>query len=99
MEQLELAARVAPQAFAPVPIAKSDGLAPAIVIPVMFRVALPVLDRLAVIAALVVPTVKLPNGTVAGVREATGAGGAVPSLSALKSAANPLRYRLPEVLR
>jgi hypothetical protein len=44
----------------------------------MFSVAFPVFDSVADMAVLVVPTVKLPNGTVAGVSDATGAGGAVP---------------------
>jgi len=78
MEQLALAASVDPQAFAPVAIAKSVGLAPTIVIPVMLRAAFPVLDNVADIAALVLPAVKLPNGTVAGVSAAIGAGGVVP---------------------
>lgn len=78
MEQLAPAASVDPHALAPVATAKSVGLAPAIVIPVMFNVALPVLERVADIAALVVPAVKLPNGIEAGVSEATGAGAAVP---------------------
>ena len=78
MEQLAPAASVAPQAFAPVEMVKSLGFAPASVIPVMFSVALPVLERVSDIGAVVVPAVALPNGTVPGVSAATGAAGAVP---------------------
>jgi len=78
MEQLALAASVAPQALAPVAMAKSEGLAPAIEIPVMVSGALPVLESINDIAALVVPEVTFPKGTEAGVSAATGAGAAVP---------------------
>ena len=47
MEQLAPAASVVPQAFAPVEIAKSVGLVPVMLMPVMFSVAVPVLDSVA----------------------------------------------------
>jgi hypothetical protein len=84
IEQLAPAASVAPQAFAPVERAKSLGLAPAIVIPAMFRVALPVLESVSDIGALVVPEVTLPKGTEAGVSAATGAAAATPVPFTLK---------------
>ena len=72
MEQVELAARVAPQALAPVEIAKSVGLAPVMVGTMLFSGAEPVLDRVAASAEEVVPVSVL--GKVSGeVSEATGA--------------------------
>ena len=59
MEQLDPAARVAPQAFAPVEIAKSLGLAPVMLGTMLFSAPLPLLDNVAAIAAEVVPTVVL----------------------------------------
>ena len=52
-------------------------LAPLIAKPVMVRAAFPVLVRVAVCAGLVVP-VEAVKLSVAGVRDATGAGAAVP---------------------
>jgi hypothetical protein len=55
MEQLDPAASVAPQAFAPVEIAKSLGFAPVMLGTMLFRTAVPVLDNVAASAAEVVP--------------------------------------------
>ena len=55
MEQLDPAASVAPQAFAPVEIAKSLGLAPVIVGTMLVRAPPPELDRVAARADEVVP--------------------------------------------
>jgi hypothetical protein len=77
MEQLELAASVVPQALVPVAIAKSLGLVPASVMPVMFSVAVPVLDSVATCDALVVPVVDA-KVSVGGVSVAAGAAAAVP---------------------
>ena len=55
MEQLDPAASVAPQALAPVEIAKSLGFAPVMVGTMLFNAPLPVLDSVAAIAADVVP--------------------------------------------
>ena len=77
MEQLAPAASVAPQAFEPVALAKSLGLVPAMVMPLMVSVALPVLLSVAARAAEVAPTVVLGKATV-GVSEAIGAATAVP---------------------
>ena len=77
MEQLAPAASVVLQAFEPVTMAKSVGLVPARVMPLMASAALPVLLSVAVRAAEVVATVVL--GKAAGaVSEAMGAGTAVP---------------------
>lgn len=56
----------------PVEMAKSVGLVPAIVMPVMFSVVLPEFASVALCAALVVPEALL-NVNVAGVNAATGA--------------------------
>ena len=72
MEQLEPAARVAPQAFAPVVKAKSLGLAPVMLATMLFNGAVPVLDSVAAIAAEVV-LVSVFGNESAGVSEATGA--------------------------
>jgi hypothetical protein len=77
MLQLASAASVVPQALVPVVIAKSDVLAPPMVIPLMLRVALPVFERVAVCAVLVVPETAV-KVSEAGVSEAIGAGGDVP---------------------
>jgi hypothetical protein len=63
--------------LAPVVIAKSDGLLPAMVMPLMFSVALPLLERVAACEALVVPETAV-KVSVAGVSEAMGAGAGVP---------------------
>ena len=55
MEQDDPAARVEPQAFTPVEIAKSLGLAPVMLGTMLFNVVLPVLESVAAIAAEVVP--------------------------------------------
>jgi hypothetical protein len=55
MEQLDPAASVAPQAFAPVEMAKSPGFAPVIVGTMLFSEAVPVFDSVAASAAEVVP--------------------------------------------
>jgi hypothetical protein len=72
MEQLEPAANEEPQALVPVVMAKSVGFVPAIVMPVIVNVALPVFESVATCAALAMPVVdvKLSEG---GVSEATGA--------------------------
>lgn len=73
MRQLESAARVVPQAFVPVETAKSAGLVPVMVMPVMFSVALPELVSVALCAALVAPTVAVKLSGEADDKEATGA--------------------------
>ena len=55
MKQLELAASVAPQALAPVEIAKSLGFVPVIVGTMLFSTPLPVFVSVAANAAEVVP--------------------------------------------
>jgi hypothetical protein len=55
MEQLEPAASVVPQALLPVVIAKSVGLDPAMVMPLIVSAALPVFESVAACAAEVVP--------------------------------------------
>jgi hypothetical protein len=57
--------------------AKSVGLLPAMVMPLMVSVALPVFESVAVCAALVVPETAV-KVSVAGVSEAIGAGSGVP---------------------
>ena len=77
MEQLAPAASVVPQTLLPVTMAKSVGLVPARVMPLMVSAALPVLLSVAARAAAVAPTVVL--GKAAGaVSDATGAATAVP---------------------
>ena len=75
--QLASAASDVPQALEPVVTAKSVGLVPAMVIPLIFSVALPVFESVAVCAAVVAPETAV-KVSVAGVSEATGAGGGVP---------------------
>jgi hypothetical protein len=88
MEQLDPAAKVAPQALAPVEIAKSLGFAPVMVGTMLFRVAVPVLERVAAIAAEVVPLGVL--GKVTGeLREADVAPEAI-EIELLVTAINPL---------
>jgi hypothetical protein len=77
MLQLASAASVVPQALAPVAIAKSVGLLPAMVMLLMLSVALPVFERVAVCEAVVVPETAV-KVSVAGVSEAIGAGAGVP---------------------
>jgi hypothetical protein len=77
MEQLELAANDVPQAFVPVVIAKSPGLVPVMVMPVMVSAALPLLASVATCAPLAVPVVEV-NVSVGGVSVAAGAAAAVP---------------------
>jgi hypothetical protein len=72
MEQLEPAASVAPQAFAPVVNAKSFGLAPVMLVTMLFKGAVPVFDSVAANAAEVVPVTVFGKAT-GGVSEATGA--------------------------
>ena len=74
MEQLEPAESDAPQEFVPVAMAKSVGLTPPMVMPLMMRDALPVLESVAAKAAEVVPTVVFEK--VSGVSEAMGAAAA-----------------------
>ena len=74
MVQLNPASSDSPQVLVS---AKSDGLPPTMVMPLMFSVALPVFESVAVCAALVVPETAV-NVSVAGVSAATGAGGGVP---------------------
>ena len=54
-------------------IAKSDGFVPVIVMPLMFRVAVPVLVKMVEIAVAVEPTTVLGNGIVVTESEAPGA--------------------------
>jgi len=72
------AARELPQALLPVPSAKSLGLAPAIVIPVIVNAALPLFVSVTVVGALVVPDVALAKVTGLGANVTAGAGGGVP---------------------
>jgi len=72
MEQVALAASVAPQALAPVEMAKALGLVPVMVGTMLSRAAVPVLDSVAASAAEVVPTVVLEKASEA-VNEAAGA--------------------------
>ena len=77
MKQFASGASVVPQAFAPVPTAKSLGLPPEMVMPLIFNVALPVFESVAVCAAAVAPETAV-KVSVPGVIDATGAGGMVP---------------------
>src|ERR1700733_5018577 len=61
MEQLASAARVVPQALAPVVTVKSVGLLPPMAMLPIFNVALPLLESVAASADEVVPTVVLVN--------------------------------------
>jgi hypothetical protein len=78
MRQEEPAASDEPQAFVPVVMAKSLGLAPAIEMATPVSAALPVFERANDVGLLVVLTVWLVKVYVAGVSAATGAGTAVP---------------------
>jgi len=89
MEQLEPAARVDPQALAPVVSAKSPGLAPVMLGTMLFRVAVPVFDNVAASAVEVVPTAVLGKLS-AGLREATGADPPEIEIELLVTAGNPL---------
>jgi hypothetical protein len=73
MEQLDPAASVAPQALAPVAIAKSPELVPAMLATMLFSGAVPVFDSVAVIAGEVAPVSVFGNAS-AGLSEAIGAG-------------------------
>jgi hypothetical protein len=82
MRQFAPAARVDPQALLPVETAKSVGLVPVMVMPVMFSVALPEFVSVALCAALVVPTVAVKLSGESDDNEATGAAAAtVPKLA------------------
>jgi hypothetical protein len=70
MEQLDPAARVAPQALAPVEIAKSLGLVPVMVGTMLLSAAVPVLDNVAAIADEVAPVFVLVKASAA-VNDAT----------------------------
>ena len=72
MGQLEPAARVDPQALAPVVSAKSLGLAPVMLGTMLFSVALPVFESVAASADEVVPASVLGKLS-AGLSEAAGA--------------------------
>jgi len=72
MEQLDPAANVAPQALAPVEIAKSLGLVPVMLGTMLFSAPLPVLDSVAASAAEVVPLGGMGKATEE-LSEATGA--------------------------
>jgi len=74
--QVAFAARVAPQAPAPVAMAKSVGLVPPMEMLPMLSVAVPVLESVAASAEDVVLTVVFGNGTDA-VNDAAGADAAV----------------------
>ena len=77
MLHVALAAKVDPQALAPVAMAKSVGLVPPMAMLLMLSVALPVLESVAVSGAEVVFTVVLGKASV-DVSVATGAAAAVP---------------------
>ena len=72
MEQLEPAARVAPQALAPVVSAKSLGLVPVMLGTMLFNAAVPVFDNVAASADEVVP-VSVLGKLSAGLSEAAAA--------------------------
>src|ERR1700721_508901 len=78
MVQLEAAATVVPQALVPVEMAKSAGLVPTMLMPMILSGALPVLGRGADSPVAVELTAVLGKGSVAGVRLATGAVTATP---------------------
>jgi hypothetical protein len=78
MVQVAPAASVEAQVVPVVAMAKSVGLAPVSVMPVMLSVALPVLERVVESAVAVVPAVVAGKLSVVGERLATGAGAAVP---------------------
>jgi hypothetical protein len=84
------AARVLPHGLLPVVVAKSVGLVPVIVIPVIVNVALPLLVNVTVVAALVVPIVWLANTTGLGASVTAGAGGAVPVPVSVEVCGEPL---------
>ena len=89
MEQLEPAASVAPQAFAPVESAKSLGLVPVMVGTMLFSVTVPMLESVAASAEDVVPESVL--GKASG--ELSEAPGAVPLLMVIElllTAVNPV---------
>jgi len=74
MVQLDPASSVLPQVEV---WTKSDGLLPAMAMPLIFNVALPVFESVPICAALVVPETAV-KVSEAGVSEAIGAGGGVP---------------------
>ena len=87
--QLEPAASVDPQAFAPVESAKSLGFAPVMVGTMLFSVAVPVFDNVAASADEVVPLSVL--GKVTGeLSDATGADPALIEIELLLAAVNPV---------
>ena len=87
--QLEPAASVAPQAFAPVESAKSLGLVPVMVGTMLFSVAVPVFESVAANADEVVPLSVL--GKVTGeLSDATGADPALIEIELLLAAVNPV---------
>jgi hypothetical protein len=87
--QLEPAASVAPQAFAPVESAKSLGLVPVMVGTMLFSVAVPVFESVAANADEVVPLSVL--GKVTGeLSDATGADPALIEIELLLTAVNPV---------
>lgn len=77
MEQLASAASVVPQAFEPVDMVKSVGLVPARAMLLIFNVALPLLESVAVMEDDWVPASVLGKASEA-VSVAMGAGAAVP---------------------
>ena len=89
MEQLEPAARVAPQALAPVVSAKSLGLAPVMLGTMLFNAAVPVFESVAASANEVVPDAVFGKDS-AGLSEATGADPPAMDIELLVSAGNPL---------
>ena len=87
--QLEPAASVDPQAFAPVESAKSLGFAPVMVGTMLFSVAVPVFESVAATADEVVPLSVL--GKVTGeLSDATGADPALIEIELLLTAVNPV---------
>ena len=89
MEQLEPAASVAPQAFAPVVRAKSLGLAPVIVGTMLLSVAVPVFESVAASADEVVPASVLGKAT-GELSEAPGAEPVLMVIELLLTAVNPV---------
>jgi hypothetical protein len=90
--QLEPAASVDPQAFAPVESAKSLGFAPVMVGTMLFSVAVPVFDNVAASADEVVPLSVL--GKVTG--ELSDATGAVPVPVRVEVCGDPLALSATE---
>ena len=89
MEQLEPAARVDPQALAPVVSAKSPGLVPVMLGTMLFSAAVPVFKSVAASADEVVPVSVLGKAS-AGLSEAAGADPPAMDIGLLVTVVNPL---------